>query len=153
MALAFTFALVGVGKAFSMTPMTEFFTQSGYSIPFLKFIIIAEIFGGIGLLLPWAFLPALVGLTIDMFGAVLTHAHNGDPLNDSTDAIGMLIRLAAVAVLWAMRPQGERPSLNFRTSMIRVGATGIVCLLVALGGSVAMRHSGPSAAIVSPGGR
>ncbi len=52
--------------------MTEFFTQSGYSVTFLRFIVIAEIFGGIGLLLPWAFIPALAGLTIDMFGAVLT---------------------------------------------------------------------------------
>jgi hypothetical protein len=34
--LAFTFALAGIGKAFSMTPMTEFFVQSGYSVAFLK---------------------------------------------------------------------------------------------------------------------
>lgn len=151
MGLAFTFALAGVGKAFSMTPMTEFFTQSGYSVPFLKFIVIAEIFGGLGLLLPWAFLPALVGLTVDMFGAVLTHVHNGDPLNDSSGAIGMLIRMAAVAVLWATRSRVERPSLNFRTSMLRVGVTGIVCLLVALSGSVAMRHSTARTAIAAPG--
>ena len=39
MGLAFTFALNGAGKALSMTSMTEFFTQSGYSVSFLKFII------------------------------------------------------------------------------------------------------------------
>jgi hypothetical protein len=151
MGLAFTFASVGVGKAFSMTPMTEFFTQSGYSVPFLKFIVIAEIFGGIGLLLPWAFLPALVGLTIDMFGAVLTHVHNGDPLNDSSDAIVMLIRLAAVAVLWAMRPRAGMASSSLRTSMAKVATAGVICLLIAIGGSVAMRHFNPPAtAIVSP---
>jgi DoxX-like family len=81
MALAFTFGVAGIGKAFSMVPMADFFTQSGYSVTFLKFIVIAEIFGAIGLLLPWAVVPALIGLTVDMFGAVLTHIHNGDPLN------------------------------------------------------------------------
>ncbi len=50
MTLAFTFSLAGIGKMFSMTPMTEFFAQSGYSITFLKFIIVAEIFGSLGLL-------------------------------------------------------------------------------------------------------
>jgi uncharacterized membrane protein YphA (DoxX/SURF4 family) len=154
MTLAFTFATAGLGKAFSMTPMTEFFTQSGYSIPFLKFIIIAEVFGGIGLLLPWAFLPALLGLTIDMFGAVLTHLHNGDPLNDSTGAIGMLIRLAAVGVLWMMRPREEGTSRDLRSSLVRVGAIGGVCLLIAVGGGVAMRHATPSpSALVAPTSR
>ncbi len=151
MSFAFTFAMAGLGKAFSMTPMTEFFTQSGYSIAFLKFIIIAEIFGGIGLLLPWSFLPALLGLTIDMFGAVLTHVHNGDPLNDSTDAIGMLIRLAALAILWMMRTRQVEPERTLRDSVIRIAAAAAICLLIAVGGGVAMRHHAPpAAAVLSP---
>jgi hypothetical protein len=40
MSIAFTFALAGIGKAFSVAPMTEFFTQSGYSVTFLKFFIV-----------------------------------------------------------------------------------------------------------------
>jgi len=40
--VAFTFALAGIGKAFSFAPMTEFFTQSGYSVAFLKFIVIVH---------------------------------------------------------------------------------------------------------------
>jgi uncharacterized membrane protein YphA (DoxX/SURF4 family) len=146
--LAFTFALAGIGKAFSVAPMTEFFVQSGYSVAFLKFIVIAEIFGAIGLLLPWAILPALIGLTVDMFGAVLTHIHNGDPLNDSTGAIGMLIRLMVVGVLLALRQQNRGMLPTVRSSVLRATAVTITCLLIAIGGSVAVRHLGPPTPVV-----
>lgn len=139
MFLAFIFALAGIGKAFSMISMTEFFIQSGYSLSFLKFIVIAEIFGGLGLLVHWAVLPSLIGLTIDMFGAVLTHVHNGDPLNDSTGAIGMLIRLIIFGVLWQMRQRDAAPSRSVGNSIRSVGATACLCFLIALGGSVTMR--------------
>lgn len=87
MSVALTFAIAGIGKAFNMPFMTQFFTQSGYSITFLHFIMLAEVLAAVGLLLPWAFLPALCGFAIDMFGAMVTHAHNGDPLDDSVGAI------------------------------------------------------------------
>jgi len=149
--LAFTFALAGIGKAFSVAPMTEFFVQSGYSVAFLKFIVIAEIFGGIGLLLPWAVLPALIGLAVDMFGAVLTHIHNGDPLNDSTGAIGMLIRLMAIGVLLALRQRNGGALPKVRSSVLRATMATITCLLIAVGGSVAVRHlSPPTPAVASP---
>jgi hypothetical protein len=140
MALAFTFGVAGIGKAFSMAPMTDFFAQSGYSVTFLKFIVIAEVFGAIGLLLPWAVVPALIGLTVDMFGAVLTHIHNGDPLNDSTGAIGLLIRLTAVGVLWTLRPRPRAPLAMLRNVLLGVAAVVIACLLIAAGGSVTVRH-------------
>ena len=149
MALAFTFALAGVGKAFSMAPMTDFFTQSGYSVTFLKFIVIAEVFAGIGLLLPWAVVPALIGLTVDMFGAVLTHIHNGDPLNDSTGAIGALIRLFAVGVLWALSRRTGASSPTVRRSILSVAAVGACCLLIAIGGSAALHHLGSAATHLS----
>ncbi len=142
MALAFTFAIAGVGKAFSMAPMTDFFTQSGYSVTFLKFIVIAEVFAGIGLLLPWAVVPALIGLTVDMFGAVLTHIHNGDPLNDSTGAIGALVRLFAVGVLWTLSRQTGASSPSVRRSILSVATVGAGCLLIAIGGSAALHHLG-----------
>ena len=149
--LAFTFALAGIGKAFSVAAMTEFFVQSGYSVAFLKFIVIAEIFGGIGLLLPWAIVPALIGLAVDMFGAVLTHIHNGDPLNDSTGAIGMLIRLAAVGVLVGLRQRNGGTLPTVRGSVLRATAATIACFLIAVGGSVAVRHlSPPVPGIASP---
>jgi hypothetical protein len=151
MVLAFTFGVAGIGKAFSMAPMADFFAQSGYSVAFLKFIVIAEIFGAIGLLLPWAVVPALIGLTVDMFGAVLTHIHNGDPLNDSTGAIGLLIRLAVVGVLWTLRPRPGAPLTTFRSALFRVAAGVTTCLLIAAGGSIAIRHlSRPIPAIASP---
>lgn len=149
MALAFTFALAGVGKAFSMAPMTEFFTQSGYSVTFLKFIVIAEIFAGVGLLLPWAVVPTLIGLTVDMFGAVLTHIHNGDPLNDSTGAIGALIRLFAVGVIWALSRRTGAASPTVRNSVLSVATVGVVCLLIAIGGSAEMHHLGTAATPLS----
>ncbi len=122
--------------------MTEFFTQSGYSVAFLKFIIIAEVFAAIGLLLPWAILPSLLGLSVDMFGAVLTHIHNGDPLNDSTDALGMLIHLVVIGVLWDL---SRRTSKSLRHSILRVGVVALVCLMVAVVGGSTMRHVGAAA--------
>jgi hypothetical protein len=151
MAIAFTFSMAAVGKAFSLAPMTEFFTQSGYSVAFLKFVVIAEIFGAVGLLLPWAIVPSLIGLTTDMFGAVVTHIHNGDPLNDSTGAIGLLIRHVAVGILWALRPRSGKSERTVRNSLFGVGAIAIACLLFAIAGSVAVRHlSPPVPAIASP---
>jgi uncharacterized membrane protein YphA (DoxX/SURF4 family) len=153
LSIAFMFVLLGVGKSFNMQPMTEFFTQSGYSVTFLKFIIMAEILGGLGLLLPWGFLPAWFGLTVDMFGAVLTHMHNGDSLNDSTDAVKMLSRLAVAGVLWAMRPQAAKSPRSARGSLVRVGAAMTLCLIIAAGGSIVMRsitrHSPPAVPSVS----
>jgi len=150
--LAFTFALAGIGKAFSVAPMTEFFVQSGYSAAFLKFIVMAEIFGSIGLLLPWAVLPALIGLAVDMFGAVLTHIHNGDPLNDSTGAIGMLIRLITVGVLITLRQRSGRTLPSVRSAVLRTTTATITCLLIAVGGSAAIRHlSPPTPEVTSPG--
>jgi DoxX-like family len=142
MTLAFTFCVASLGKALSLTSMTEFFRQSGYSVGFLKFIVMAETFGGLGLLIPWAVAPALIGLGIDMFGAVITHIHNGDPLNDSTGAIGMLIRLVAIGALWTLRRQKDESPHGVRNSLLIAGAATLACLLVAAGGSVVVRHLG-----------
>lgn len=151
LALAFTFVLAGIGKAFSVAPMTEFFHQSGYSTGFLKFIVIAEIFGGVGLLLPWARIPAWFGLTIDMFGAVLTHIHNGDPLNDSTGAIGMLIRLVAVAILFGLQAREQESLPTVSRAIFRAAAATALCLCIAIAGGTALRHHNSTApATVAP---
>lgn len=139
---AFIFA--GYAKALYTSGMLGFFTQSGYSPAFLKFIMTAEILGGIGLLIPWTVLPAVAGLSIDMFGAIWTHVHNGDPLNDSTGAIGQLIRLAVIVGLWAwQRHSAEaRGAIRRRSAVALAGA--VLCAAIAIGGSVAMRHmAGP----------
>lgn len=141
--LAFTFIFAALGKALTMSGMGEFFAQSGYSLAFLKFIILAEALGALGLLLPWAILPAMLGLSVDMFGAVLTHIHNGDPLNDSTGAIGLLIRLMALGILWALRPQGGRSRRTVRESVMAVAAATLACVLIAGSGSAVIRHFAP----------
>lgn len=143
--LSFIFALAGIGKAFSMAPMTEFFTQSGYSAGFLRFIVIAELIGALGMLLPWARIPAWTGLTVDMFGAVLTHIHNRDPLNDSTGAIGMLLRLVAVAILWNLQQRDPAARPQVSKVVLRVGVATAICLSIAAGGGALLRHQGLAA--------
>lgn len=138
--IAFSFALVGAGKAFGMVPMTEFFVQSGYSVTFLKFIIVAEIFGAIGVLVPWAVIPALAGLAVDMFGALVTHIHNGDPLNDSTGAIGSLINILILGGLLALRQRNGFARLTLRGALLKTTAFALACLLFAMVGSNGVRH-------------
>ena len=81
---------------------------------------------------------ALAGLGIDMFGAVLTHIHNGDPLNDSTGAIAMLLRLGIFAVLWERSRTAKATSL--RWPLMRLAAAALICLLLAGAGSLLIRH-------------
>jgi uncharacterized membrane protein YphA (DoxX/SURF4 family) len=136
--IAVTFASAGLGKAFSMAPMHEFFAQSGYPDAFLRFIIIAEVLGALAMLIPYAVPAALAGLGIDMFGAVLTHIHNGDPLNDSTGAIAMLLRLGVFAVLWEGNRTAKTTSL--RWPLVRLAAAALICLLLAGAGGLLIRH-------------
>jgi DoxX-like family len=149
-ALAFSFALAGIGKAFAMAPMTEFFVQSGYSVTFLKFIIIAEVFGAIGMLIPWAVIPALAGLGVDMFGAVLTHVHNGDPVNDSTGAIGSLINIVLIGSLFALRRKDGSTLPTLCGAFLRTAGGAVACLLIAMIGSAAVQHYGPPTKVAPP---
>jgi uncharacterized membrane protein YphA (DoxX/SURF4 family) len=141
------FVMSGYIKAFYLESMTQFFTQSGYSVPFLKFIMTIEVLGGIGLLIPVAMPFALAGLTIDMFGAIATHVHNGDPLNDSTGAIITLLKFTAIAVLWALHRSSVVPARSTRRALFGAGAVAVVCLAVAVGGSAMVRHMSPPTAV------
>jgi uncharacterized membrane protein YphA (DoxX/SURF4 family) len=145
-AVAFTFALAAIGKVFALENMTDFFTQSGYSVTFLKFVVSAEILGALGMLLPWAVWLALIGLSVDMFGAVITHVHNRDSLNDSTGAIALLIHLMVVGVLWTLRPRTGKRERTVKSAIAATGIAMVACLLVAVAGSVAMRHGAAPAA-------
>jgi hypothetical protein len=84
----------------------------------------------------------LVGLAVDMFGAVLTHIHNGDPLNDSTGAISLLVRLLALGILWSLCSRADAPRRTARSAILGVAAIAIACLAIAHIGGSAMRHSG-----------
>lgn len=139
------FVMTGYVKALYMQGMTQFFTQSGYSVTFLKFIMTAEVLGGAALLIPVTVLPALAGLSIDMFGAVYTHIHNGDPLNDSTGAIATLIRFAVIAALWAWRPRSSDQPGSARRRFVGVAAVAACCVVAAVGGSAIVRARSASA--------
>lgn len=134
---AFSFALAGLGKTFSMEWMINFFHQSGYSTAFLKCIIATEVFAALAMLLPATVLPAVFVLTVDMFGAIYTHIHNGDPLNDSAGAIVALIHLAVIAILWNMRPGAAKRRLPY--AVIATGA--VACCLIAIIGDMLMHHT------------
>lgn len=142
LATAFFFAMTGVGKAFSMDWMTNFFHQSGYSVAFLKSIMIVEVFAALAMLVPATVMPAILVLTVDMFGAIYTHVHNGDPLNDSTDAIRELIQLAAIAIFWTMRRPAPDKAPR-RIPWLGVATGGALCLVIAVAGGILMRHAHP----------
>ena len=124
------FVMTAMGSVFYIDAMRAFFAQSGYSATFLHFIIAIEITGGIALVMPWRWLnlAAAAGLAIDMFGAIYTHAHNGDPLDDSAAAIGMQLRLAPLAVL----------TVGPRWRGVGVGA--FACAALAVAGSAVVRQ-------------
>jgi hypothetical protein len=132
------FVVGGMGSAAYIDFMREFFTHSGYSHSFLYFIMAIEVLGGVALVLPWRWLvlAAVAGLAIDMFGAIYTHVHNGDPLDDSTSAIGALLRLAPLAVL----------TVGGRRARVVVGIGAVVCAALAVGGGVLVRRDPVSAA-------
>ncbi len=148
---AFAFVTTGFVKAFYMQSMTDFFTQSGYSLTFLKFIITIEVLGGVALLIPWATLPAVFGLSIDMFGAIYPHIHNGDPVNDNTGAVAMLIRLGAIAAVWALRVRPADAVVSVRNRLIGIAAGTLLSMFAAVAGSTMMRHAPVRAAAAVSG--
>jgi uncharacterized membrane protein YphA (DoxX/SURF4 family) len=65
-----------------------------YSLPFIRFIALAELAGAAGLILPWAtkILPALTplaasGLGVIMIGAARAHARQHEPKNVTTSLV------------------------------------------------------------------
>jgi uncharacterized membrane protein YphA (DoxX/SURF4 family) len=105
------FLVATVGKSMNMPYMISFFKQSGYAIWFLYFIMIAEVFGGLGILLHFKLRTgslAAAGLAIIMLGAVYTHWHNKDPFSDSYAAVGQLISLSLMFLIYYFEQQANR---------------------------------------------
>jgi hypothetical protein len=129
--------------------MVSFFAQSGYSIAFLHFIMAAEIIGGVALILPWLGLAQLAaaGLAVDMVGAIVTHVQNGDPLDDSTGAIGMLIRLGTIAALSVSL--GRRPKARHVGAIVAVAVLGAA---LAIAGARGLRDGAPEVKTAGPFG-
>ena len=133
LSIGVSFALAGVAKAFYLDMMVAFFAQSGYDRSFLYFVMTTEVLGGMALVLRWRWLTlaAIAGLAVDMFGAIYTHAHNGDPIDDSSAAIAMLLELAPLAAMYVGR---------------RWVATGAaLCAVAAVAGGALVRHAAPPA--------
>jgi hypothetical protein len=88
-----------IGKVAHEADMRQFFVQSGYSVWFLYFIMIAETCGAIGLFFTSTQLTAAFGLTIIMVGAIGTHARNRDPFSDSLEALHLLVLLVCIVLI------------------------------------------------------
>lgn len=121
------FVLAGLSNVFRPNA-ADFFIQMGYTETFHRFIMTAEVLGGVALLLPWRWLTliAVAGLMIDMFGALYTLAQVGQPFEAA--ALAMLFRLAPLAAL----------SLDRRWTAFSIGT--VACAIIAVAGSVMLRH-------------
>jgi uncharacterized membrane protein YphA (DoxX/SURF4 family) len=139
--VAISFMTFGLDKAFHMEEATQFFLRSGYPTAFLKFIVIAEVLGGAGLLITWTRGLAIAGLGIDVFGAIYTHVHNGDSIHDAKDAFAMVIALGTIAFAWAFQPGGNISTHQTRRRVIGVAASIVVCAFLAGLGATLVRHS------------
>ncbi len=90
---ALAFLATEVGKLAHDAEMRSFFTASGYPVWFLYAVIAFETLCSVGLLEPRVRLVAASGLALDMVGAIVTHARNGDPVSDSFEAMHLLATL------------------------------------------------------------
>jgi hypothetical protein len=102
--VAAMFAGFEVGKLAHDPEMRAFFLQSGYPIGFMYLVMGVEIVGATGLLVTRLRACAAWTLLFVLLGAVGTHVRNGDPLDDSLDAIRMLFLVAAMLLLARSMP-------------------------------------------------
>jgi uncharacterized membrane protein YphA (DoxX/SURF4 family) len=114
--VSISFLAVEIGKLTHDAEMRQFFLESGLPVWFLYFVIIAEIFGAIGLFFSKLIIPAASGLAILMVGAIYTHYNNGDPFSDSIEAFHLLILLICIIVIRSLH-QKESISENQPSSL------------------------------------
>jgi len=100
---ALAFLATEVGKLAHDAEMRSFFTASGYPVWFLYVVIVFETLASLGLLEPRVRLVAACALAIDMVGAIVTHARNGDPVSDSFEAMHLLSTLVAIVGIGVLR--------------------------------------------------
>lgn len=124
------FAIGGLGSMFAIEFMAQFFRESGYPLAFFKVIVAVELVGGLALLVRWAVPLGLAMLTVDMFGAVSTHLHNGDGIDADMDAFAMLLRLATIAPLWLLSRSPTAPPRRIATLTVAGAAACLLCALI-----------------------
>jgi uncharacterized membrane protein YphA (DoxX/SURF4 family) len=133
--LAVSFSTAAVAKAVHLPEMTQFFTASGYAEGFLRLVICVEAFAGLALVVRRTAPAAVVALAIIMFGALVTHAHNADGIDDNAGAVSALLRLGVIAGLLAFQAPRRR--------WLIVIAGAAACLGCAVIGSMAIRCFAP----------
>jgi uncharacterized membrane protein YphA (DoxX/SURF4 family) len=106
-----SFLVATIGKLTNMSIMVSFFRQSGYAVWFLYFIMAAETAGAIGILLHYRLRTgvwASIGLILIMLGAIYTHWRNGDPFSDCFAALGQILNLSTLLLLYYLEKQSKR---------------------------------------------
>jgi uncharacterized membrane protein YphA (DoxX/SURF4 family) len=108
--VSLAFLSTEIGKLAHLDEMRSFFTASGYPEWFLYVVIVFETVGAVGLLVPTVRLVAACGLAVDMVGAIITHARNGDPFSDSYEAVHLLVILVCIVLLGLLQSRTDRRS-------------------------------------------
>lgn len=104
--MAAYFICSGLSKVVGFSGILVFFQLSGYSIPFLDFIIAFEIISGIALLFKRTATIAALLLLVEMGGVTFTHYHNyfkyqiPEPFSNSLDSIKMLPFLLVIVATY-----------------------------------------------------
>jgi putative oxidoreductase len=106
--LALAFIASGGNKLLHLADTVKGFGGMGFPSWFAYFIAVAEVVGGIGLLVPRFTRLAAMGLIIIMIGAAYVHATKipGGLLPNGMPALGLLVLL--VVVLLLRRPTPAR---------------------------------------------
>jgi putative oxidoreductase len=111
--LALAFLLAGSMKAFA--PMTTVKKNMPWAndvgVPFVRFIGVAELLGGIGLILPaitgiqsWLTIAAALGLVVVMVSASVFHASRREYQNIGMNVVLLLLAAFVVLGRWALAP-------------------------------------------------
>ena len=94
---------VGVAKFMNWTQWSGWFEGWGYGAWFTAVIGVAEILGGIGVLIPRLAAYAASGLVVVMAGAVFTTATKPNELGWQGATIHLVVLLVVLAARWRQR--------------------------------------------------
>ncbi len=111
--LALAFLLAGSMKAFAPlnTVRKNMSWANDVGVPFVRFIGVAELLGGIGLILPaitgiqsWLTIAAALGLVVVMVSASVFHASRREYQNIGMNIVLLLLAAFIVLGRWALAP-------------------------------------------------
>jgi len=111
--LALAFLLAGSMKAFAPlnTVRKNMSWANDVGVPFVRFIGVAELLGGIGLILPaitgiqsWLTIAAALGLVLVMVSASIFHASRREYQNIGMNVVLLLLAAFVVLGRWTLAP-------------------------------------------------